>query len=69
MVSVNSRRVLICGDRDWNDYDVVHRTLKKIKSVDVVIHGDCRGADRLGGKAAEDLGIRVLKFPADWVRG
>ena len=31
-----------------------------------IIHGDCRGADRMAGEVAELLGIQVHKVPADW---
>jgi len=34
--------------------------------MDVIIHGDCRGADRLAGQAAEQLGLTVRAYPAQW---
>jgi hypothetical protein len=34
--------------------------------IDVVIEGEARGADTMGRLAAEDFGIPVLKFPANW---
>ena len=34
----------------------------------VVVHGMCRGADRLAAAAAKMLGIHVEGYPADWER-
>jgi hypothetical protein len=65
-------RVLICGDRNWTDYDYILETLKKYladhtpNAIDFVIEGEANGADKLGRKAAEELGIVVLPYPAKW---
>jgi hypothetical protein len=65
-------RILICGDRNWSDYDFILHHLKKYidehhpDAIDFVIEGEARGADSLGRQAAESLGIIVLKFPANW---
>ena len=64
-------RLLVTGSRDWFDYS---KTLEELKyfqdmfGVELVIHGDCRGADRLAGRAARELGLDVWAFPADWNR-
>jgi hypothetical protein len=34
--------------------------------LDTVVHGDCRGADRLADEAAKTLCLRVERYPADW---
>ena len=31
-----------------------------------MIHGDCRGADKLGAFVAERLGLEVIPYPAEW---
>jgi hypothetical protein len=65
------RRVLICGDRNWTNGRLIFTTLAAVRDnegVEVVIEGDARGADKLGGAAATSLGIPVLKFPADWAK-
>ena len=61
-------KVLICGDRNWADYDLI---LEQIRSAldplkDVIIHGAARGADSLAGKAGLSLGFEVQSFPAKW---
>jgi hypothetical protein len=61
-------RILICGDRNWNDLQKVYDTLKEYPNVEYVIEGEARGADTCGKIAAEMLDIPVLKFPADWTK-
>ena len=63
-------RVLICGDRNWQDKEMIKDLLIKLKP-DVVIEGECDGADKLSRKAANELGYsedKILKFPADWTK-
>lgn len=60
-------RVLVCGDRDWLNKALVKKKLEELKGkIEVVIEGEARGADTCGRIAAQELGIPVLKFPADW---
>jgi hypothetical protein len=63
-------RVLVCGDRDYTDGDLIKSVLaeihKTVEKIAVVIEGGCRGADLLAKQAACDLGIPVREFPADW---
>lgn len=64
-----NQRVLVCGSRHWIDLAAIRQALGAIKAnegIEVVIHGDARGADRLAGIAAAELGIPVLAFPANW---
>lgn len=64
-------RLLVCGDRNWTDYNLILSTLKEIEfehGLTLIIHGGCRGADLLAGRAATALQIIQQKFEADWVR-
>lgn len=62
-------RVLVCGDRNWSDRDLMHMKLAEtLVEGDVLIHGDCRGADRMAGRVAGELGCEVEAYPADWDR-
>ena len=65
MVRILTSRILICGDRNWIDREMIKQLLVKLKP-SVVIEGVCRGADVLAGEVAEELNIKVLKFPAEW---
>jgi hypothetical protein len=57
--------VLVCGSREWRNFEVIRQRLVAL-SPSKVLHGACRGADKLSGDAAEELGLAVEVFPADW---
>lgn len=66
-------RIIVAGSRDFDNYDVLEHALKRIISElgenteDMeIISGTCRGVDRLGEKFADEYGILLSKFPADW---
>lgn len=63
---LKEHRVLVCGSRDWRNRESIRAELQKLPSHTVIIHGGCRGADRLAGEIADELGLKVLPFPADW---
>ena len=46
-------------------FDVLDR-LDRIVGVDVVIHGDAKGADTVAQKWAETRGCPVERYPANW---
>ena len=56
-------RVLVCGDRNWTDFDMVYHTLTYLEPCHV-IEGEAPGADTIGREAADVLKIPVSKFPA-----
>lgn len=58
-------RILVCGGRDFTNYDLVASTLASI-GPSQIIHGDARGADRLADRWAIQSGVPVRAFPADW---
>jgi len=67
-------KLLICGSRDWDDYEAIVCRLSLFQGSLTVIHGaasrrvDGRevSADALADRAAEYLGFDRLAFPADW---
>ena len=59
----------MCGDRLWTDRDVIERRLKRLPSGTIILHGDARGADRLAGEIAQNLGFEVKTARAEWDRG
>lgn len=62
-------RLLVCGDRDWTDAELIYRTLARHKNkIAVVIEGEQRGADIKARAAAEVLGIPVEHYPAAWAQ-
>jgi hypothetical protein len=67
-------RILVCGDRHWTDEEEIRIQLgvllsegpwRRGESV-TIIEGEQRGADLLARKVAEDLGLVVEPYPADW---
>ena len=59
-------RILVCGDRNWTNYDIIRKELYKYPEGTVVIEGACRGADSIGGYIARQLGFGVAEYPAKW---
>jgi hypothetical protein len=66
-----SIKIVIAGSRDFNSYDILKDKFLEFagyydfNSLEIV-SGTARGADQLGEKLAEELGIKVARFPADW---
>ena len=64
-------RLLVTGSREWQDENLIEATLRRIHAatpIEVLIHGDARGADRIAASVARRLGIEVLAFAANWER-
>ena len=66
-------RVLVCGGRDFNDYNLLSSYLVElfVKSLLVpedvtIISGHARGADKLGEQFANANECKLSIFPADW---
>jgi hypothetical protein len=62
-------KVLVCGSRDWTDFDAIANRLTAIPGEHeqvAVLHGAAWGADRIAGRAARMLGFQVRAFHADW---
>ena len=62
-------RVLVCGGRDFNDYDLLESVLDTISSevgVFQIISGCAKGADTLAIQYANKHEYPLREFPADW---
>lgn len=63
-------RVLVCGGRDYADYDYLKTVLSALQVVrqpfTAIIHGGYRGADTLADHYAKVHSIEPLEFKADW---
>ncbi len=60
-------RLLICGDREWRNKELIKREILRLMPI-LIIEGEARGADTLAREVAEELGIKVLPFLAEWNR-
>jgi hypothetical protein len=68
-VGVGERfKVLVTGDRNWDDRDLIRQALSRFPEDTIVIHGAARGADRIADEVAQELGLEVRAYPAQWER-
>lgn len=62
-------RLLVCGDRNWTDRELIAETLADIAGfmdISLVIEGGARGADRMAREVALTMMIPVQEWPAAW---
>ena len=60
-------KVIIAGGRNITDYAYVEAAVKESGfNITEVVSCCARGADTLGEKYANNNGITIKKFPADW---
>jgi len=59
-------RVLVTGDRYWEDMGLVEETLSELPLRSLVIHGDAPGADSQADVAALRIGLMPVPVPAHW---
>ena len=62
-------RVLVCGDRHWNDAMKIFDVLTGLKDQYgrfTVVQGGANGADALAGQVALTLRLGCEVYPADW---
>jgi len=58
--------VLCCGSRYWKDEQTIFERLSKLPPSTTILHGDCRGADRLSAKIGKSLGFKIKAVKAEW---
>ena len=62
-------KVIVAGGRDFvakqKHKDWLIEQLEKLKATSIVC-GMAKGADTFGKIVGEELGLEILKFPADW---
>jgi hypothetical protein len=65
-------RLLVCGDRDWWDRDLINEILDQLANQYLwdftLVHGAATGADTMGGEWAKARDMPVDAFPAQWDR-
>lgn len=65
-------RIIIAGGRDFNDYNLLKKKVNNLISEKrkthqiYIVSGKARGADSLGEKYANENGLNIMEFPADW---
>ena len=62
-------RVIIAGSRGITDYEVVLTAIESANfDITTVVSGCARGVDKLGERFADDCGLEIARYPADWDR-
>lgn len=62
-------KVIIAGSRNFSDYSALKKKIDEFQQkhqITEIVSGGAEGADRLGEIYAEENGIPVEIFPADW---
>lgn len=63
-------RVLVCGGREFRDWEWMFQTLdrlsKNLGGIEMIVHGAAPGADSWADTWAKDRGIEVKPEEADW---
>jgi len=60
-------KVIIAGSRHITEYAAVVEAVKRSGfEITEVVSGTCRGVDKLGERWAEENGVPIKRFPADW---
>jgi len=59
--------ILITGSRDWKNYEIMFEELNALPKDTLLIHGDCRGADKMADLIAGRIGLpKTRAYPANW---
>ena len=59
-------RVLVCGGREYNNFEAMKGVLDTIDKIDLVVNGAAPGADTLSTRYARERGVPAALFPALW---
>lgn len=66
------KRVVIAGCRDYNNYDEAKlyidfclSDIKKEYNI-IIVSGCASGADAIGERYAQENGLKIERYPADW---
>ena len=60
-------KVLVCGSRLWTNRTPIERELRKLGPGVIVVHGaHWEGADAIADVVAQELGLIVRRYPANW---
>ena len=66
---METKRILVCGGRDYTNKNLVYKVLNAAKlahNIECIISGMARGADTFGVDWDHDNGVYLLPFSANW---
>ena len=63
-------KIIVAGSRDCVDrkliYEAIEEGIKELGKPTCIIHGNCRGVDKISEDWAKENGVNYLRYPADW---
>lgn len=59
-------KVVITGDRDWTDEDLIRERLSRLPAGTILIVGKARGADTIAEAIGRELGFTIVEEPPHW---
>lgn len=62
---MNIIKILICGGREYNNYEKIKKIIKEINP-SCIVQGGAKGADLLAKKISVELGINCKEYKANW---
>lgn len=63
----NMKIIIVTGSRDHTDFEFIKKSLDSIvPKPDLLVHGNCNGADAIADKWATDNNIHPARIPALW---
>ena len=65
-------KIIIAGSRNFTNYQMLkticNQILQDQNNIIIVSGGHYKGADKLGEQYAIEKKIKIIKFPADWMK-
>jgi hypothetical protein len=65
-------KIIIAGSRNFTNYQKLKQECDKFlqdyKNIKIVSGAHYKGADKLGEKYASEKKIKIIKFPANWIK-
>lgn len=59
-------KILITGSRNFDNYEFMKSVLNDFDSIEEIIHGGCKGADKYASRYAKKYGYAEKVFSAEW---
>ena len=65
-------KIAIVGSRTFKDYNAMHAFIEEMLAtmessiIEAVVWGGARGADSLAERYAQERGLKMIVFPAQW---
>jgi hypothetical protein len=65
-IGAMAMNIIFCGDRKWNNFQLIESVLLQYPKDTVIVEGDAWGADKITGFLCRKHGYVVKPEPAKW---